>query len=76
MKPLELGPALEDIALDPLAAAQLQRRRQDMQELMRVAAVSALDNGGVHLDPEQLRIAKRRAAAEPLNRPLGTGEPI
>lgn len=72
---MNLGPSLDDLPLDAVAGQALARRREDMQELMRLAAVSALANGGRHLSPVELRDVKARAAVPPLSRPLGTGDP-
>jgi len=68
---LDLGPSLEDLPLPPTAERVIAEHR----ELMRIAAVSALDNGGKHLTAAQLADVKEWAAIRPLNRPLGTGEP-
>jgi hypothetical protein len=73
---LNMGPALEDLPPCPVAGAALQRRHEDMAELMRLAAVAALKDGGKHLSPAQRVIAQRRAAQAPLNRPLGTGDHV
>ncbi len=52
-------------------------RMAERNELMRIAAVSALDRsrGGRDLTPEALRWARAWSALKPLGRPLGTGEP-
>lgn len=61
----------DDVDLDAI------RRMEDRNELMRIAAQSALDRsrGGRDLDPHARSWAKHWAALRPLNRPLGTGEP-
>lgn len=74
MNPADLD-CLEVIP-DALARAALKRRNEDQRELLRIAAVSALANGGKHLDPKSLALAKKRAAVPALLRPLGTGEPL
>jgi len=74
MNPADLD-CLEVIP-DAVAAAALKRRNEDQRELLRIAAVSALANGGKHLDPKSLALAKKRAAVPALLRPLGTGEPL
>lgn len=74
MNPADLD-CLEVIP-DPVATAALKRRNEDQRELLRIAAQSALANGGKHLDPDSLALAKRRAAVPALLRPLGTGEPL
>ena len=74
MNPTDLD-CLEVIP-DAVAQAALRRRNEDQRELRRIAAVSALANGGKHLDPKSLALAKKRAAVPALLRPLGTGEPV
>lgn len=73
----DMGPALADLPPDPVAAAALERRREEQAELMRIAAQSALDrsDGGRKLSPEARGWALRHASIKPLGRPLGTGEP-
>ena len=68
-----------EVIPDAVAQAALQRRHQaEKDELMRIAAQSALDrsNGGKTLSPEARAWAKRWAAIKPLQGPLGTGEPL
>lgn len=65
-----------EVIPDAVAQAALQRRHEDQRELLRIAAVSALANGGKHLDAASLALAKKRAAVPALLRPLGTGEPL
>lgn len=68
----ELGP----LADDPQTLRETARiRKAEQRELFRIAAQSALVNGGTHLDPKSRALAKRRAAVKPLGRPLTTGEP-
>lgn len=68
----DLGP----LADDPRTLRETARiRKAEQRELMRIAAQSALANGGKHLDPKSRALAKRRAAVKPLGRALGTGEP-
>ena len=67
----DLGP----LADDPRTLRETARiRKAEQRELMRIAAQSALANGGKHLDPKSRALAKRRAAVKPLGRALGTGE--
>lgn len=71
LAPLEVIP-------DPVALAELKRRNQaEKDELMRIAAQSALDRsqGGKTLTPEARKWAKHWASIKPLQGPLGTGEP-
>ena len=42
---------------------------------MRIAAQSALANGGTHLEAKSRALARRRAAVKPLGRPLSDGSP-
>lgn len=75
MNPADLAPI--EVIPDPKALKALQRRRDaERAELFRIAAQSALVNGGTHLDRRQLALAKKRAAVRPLQGPLGTGEPV
>ena len=68
----DLGP----LADDPRTLRETARiRKAEQRELMRIAAQSALANGGKHLDPKSRALAKRRVAVKPLGRALGTGEP-
>lgn len=55
----------------------VERTIAERNELMRIAAQSALDrsNGGRSLDPEARRWALHWAAIEPLGRPLSSGAP-
>lgn len=71
----QLGPL--EIIPDPVAACVLERRREEQRELMRIAAVSALERsrGGKDLDPAARRWAQAWSTVKPLGRPLGTGEP-
>lgn len=74
MKTEDLAPL--EVIPDPKALKALKRRHDvERTELFRIAAVSALVNGGTHLDRRQLALAKKRAAVKPLQGPLGTGEP-
>lgn len=68
---IDLGPSLEDLPLEPNALRVIE----DHRELMRIAATSALANGGRHLTAAQLADVKEWAAIRPLQRPLGDGEP-
>lgn len=77
MNPTDLD-CLEVIP-DPVALDALKRRHQaEKDELMRIAAQSALDrsNGGKTLTPEARAWAKRWAAIKPLQGPLSEGGPI
>ena len=72
LTPADLGP----LADDPKTLRETARiRKAEQRELMRIAAQSALANGGTHLDAKSRALAKRRAAVKPLGRPLSTGEP-
>lgn len=62
--------------LGPLADDPETLRQAEQRELLRIAAQSALANGGRHLDAESRALAVRRASVEPLGRPLTTGEPL
>ncbi len=68
----DLGP----LADDPKTLRETARiRKAEQRELMRIAAQSALANGGKHLSAADRALARRRAAVKPLGRALGTGEP-
>ena len=68
----DLGP----LADDPKTLRETARiRKAEQRELMRIAAQSALANGGTHLDAKSRALAKRRAAVKPLGRPLSDGSP-
>ena len=67
-----------EVNQDAVAQAELKRRNQaEKDELMRLAAQSALDRsqGGKTLTPEARKWAKHWASIPPLQGPLGTGEP-
>lgn len=55
----------------------MRQQQAERNELMRVAAQSALDRsqGGKTLEPDARRWALHWAAIKPLRRPLTTGEP-
>jgi hypothetical protein len=55
----------------------MRQQQAERNELMRVAAQSALDRsqGGKTLDPDARAWALHWAAIKPLQRPLTTGEP-
>lgn len=77
MKPADLEPL--EVIPDPVAQAALARRHHLMaaerRELFRVAATSALLNGGKHLTPQQRALAQKRAAVPALQEPLSDGAP-
>lgn len=69
----DLGP----LADDPKTLRETARiRKAEQRELMRIAAQSALANGGKHLTAQERAVMRRRAAVKPLGRALGTGEPL
>jgi hypothetical protein len=57
-------------------AIAARRAKAETRELFRIAAQSALANGGKHLDAKDRALARRRAAVKPLGRALGTGDPL
>ena len=61
----------------PEAAPAINARRAaaEKRELFRIAAQSALANGGKHLSAADRALARRRAAVKPLKGVLSTGEP-
>lgn len=73
---IDLGPL--EVSPDPVAQRVLSERAQaERRELFRIAGQNALDRsrGGRDLNPDARADALRWASAEPLGRPLGTGEP-
>lgn len=66
----DLGPLADDP--ETLRQAEIAAERR---ELFRIAAMSALINGGTHLDPEQLARVKQWAKAPPYGKPLSDGSP-
>lgn len=67
---------MEATADDPKTLRETARiRKAEQRELLRIAAQSALANGGKHLSAADRALARRRAAVKPLGRALGTGEP-
>ena len=73
LTPADLGP----LADDPETLARARFDAEERRELMRRAAVSALEHSGngARLDPQARAWAKQWAAIKPLGRPLSTGEP-
>ena len=65
----DLGPVADPVYPD------VQRRQVERNELRRVAAVSALRNGGKHLTPQEVAVNRVWAGLAPLQGPLSTGEP-
>ena len=65
----DLGPLHQE------APPDVVRRMQEQRELMRIAAQSALANGGKHLSAADRALARRRAAVKPLGRALSDGSP-
>lgn len=63
--------------LDDPVDAEVSRRMEERVELMRVAAVSALNRsrGGRDLDPGARNLANHWASVKPLGRPLSDGSP-
>ena len=66
---VDLGPVADPVYSD------VQRRQVERNELRRVAAVSALRNGGKHLTPQEVAVNRVWAGLAPLQGPLSTGEP-
>ena len=64
-----LGPMADPVYSD------VARRHTERNELRRVAAVSALRNGGKHLTPQQVAVNRFWAGLSALAGPLGDGEP-
>ena len=72
LTPADLGP----LADDPKTLRETARiRKAEQRELMRIAAQSALANGGKHLSAADRALARRRAAVKPLGRALSDGSP-
>lgn len=65
----DLGPLADPVYPD------VARRQAERNELRRVAAVSALRNGGKHLTPQERAENRAWAGLAPLAGPLGDGEP-
>jgi len=65
----DLGPLADPVYPD------VQRRMAERNELRRVAAVSALRNGGKHLTPQERAENRLWAGLTPLAGPLSDGEP-
>lgn len=72
--PMDLGPALEDIAPGP----DIVRHMEERDEITRQAAQRYIDQvaAGRPADEQHLAWAQHTVKRiKPLNRPLGTGEP-
>lgn len=67
MKPADLVP------LGPDSYHDVAHRMEERRELFRLAAVSALRNGGAHLSAEDRRQAEHWARVKPLGRALSDG---
>jgi hypothetical protein len=65
----DIGPLADPVYPD------VARRHTERNELRRVAAVSALRNGGKHLTPQQVAVNRFWAGLSPLAGPLSDGEP-